>query len=80
MMRFYFTIPIGLSNYTNVVHHHVPLLAQDLYEKIVYIRQIGAQGPIEVVGHSVGAHVAGQTGKLLQKFNGNTLDKIFGNF
>lgn len=57
----------------------MPLLAQDIYEKIVYIRQnYGSQGAIELVGHSIGAHVAGQVGKLLKRQPEYELDRIIG--
>ncbi|KAJ6639790.1 Pancreatic triacylglycerol lipase, partial [Pseudolycoriella hygida] len=66
------------SDYVNVVQYHVPRLARDIFEKIVHIRKNGANGPIAIIGHGVGAHVAGQTGKLLKKETGYTLDKIIG--
>ncbi|KAJ6648497.1 Pancreatic lipase-related protein 2, partial [Pseudolycoriella hygida] len=66
------------TNYNRVVEYHVPRLARDMFEKIVHIRKNGANGSIEIVGHSVGAHVAGQTGKLLKNETGYALDQIVG--
>ncbi len=61
-----------------MAQYHVPLLAQDIFEKIVHVRDSGAKGNIEIIGHSVGAHVGGQTGKLLTNQTNYTLDQIFG--
>lgn len=66
------------QRYGNVAEDHVPALAQDVYEKIVYIRKNGASR-IELVGHNIGAHVAAQTGKLLKSKMEYTVDQIFGN-
>lgn len=56
----------------------MPRLAQDLYQKIRNIRKSGARGTIELIGHSIGAHVAGQTGRLLKRYAGFQLDQIIG--
>lgn len=56
----------------------MPRLARDVHEKIAYIQKKGAQGAIKIVGHCIGAHVAGQTGKLMKNETGDTLDEIFG--
>lgn len=69
----------GKNPYEQVVKHNVPLLAVDLYEKIRYIRSEGLGGDIELVGHSVGSHVAGQAGDLLEEKRACIVKTIYGN-
>lgn len=67
------------DDYCRIARYHVPALAQDLYEKIAHIRRNGnSLGEFVLVGFSVGAHVAGQTAKLLKSNTEYTVDRIYG--
>ncbi|XP_037029928.1 calcium-activated chloride channel regulator 1-like [Bradysia coprophila] len=65
------------SGYYQVATLHVPTMAADLNEKLMYVRRKGA-GTVELIGHCIGAHVAGQAGKLFKRFTGTNIDKIIG--
>lgn len=64
-------------NYFEIASQHVPNLAKDVNEKMMYIRNSGAK-TIELYGHSLGAHVAGQAGRLFKEKMGVAVDEIFG--
>lgn len=53
-------------------------LAQDINEKLQYVHNKGGH-KIELIGHSVGAHAAGQAGRLFKKYTGNEVNRIVGN-
>lgn len=65
------------SGFYKVATQHVPTMAADLNEKLNYVRRKGA-GRLELVGHCIGAHVAGQAGKLFRRTTGTNIDKIIG--
>lgn len=56
----------------------MPSLAQDLNEKLTYIRNNGAER-IELIGHCMGAHIAGQAAKIFKENMEEDIDTIIGN-
>lgn len=64
-------------SYYKVATQHVPAMAADLNEKLMYVRGKG-DGRLELLGHCVGAHVAAQAGKLFRRSTGDGIDKIIG--
>lgn len=66
-----------VQGYYKVATKHVPTMAADLNEKLMYVRRKGA-GRMELIGHCIGAHVVGQAGKLFKRTTGTNIDKIIG--
>lgn len=64
-------------NYFDVAASYVPKLADDINKKIQHILQDRA-GTVQIIGHSLGSHVAGQTGRLLKSETGKEIDLIIG--
>jgi pancreatic triacylglycerol lipase len=64
-------------NYNNVAKNIVPEIAEDLTKELIYI-QSRRNGKIELVGHSLGAHIAGQAGRLFKLYTGKKIDSIIG--
>lgn len=65
------------SGYYRVATMHVPVMAADLNEKLMYVRR-RTGGRIELIGHCIGAHVVGQAGKLFRSTTGTNIEKIIG--
>jgi pancreatic triacylglycerol lipase len=63
--------------YNDVVKKTVPEIAEDLTKELIYVQNKG-NGKIELVGHSLGAHIAGQAGRLFKLNTGKKIDSIIG--
>jgi len=55
-----------IPNYNYVAKTIVPKIAEDLTKVLIYVQNKG-NGKFELVGHSLGAHIAGQSGRLLKQ-------------
>lgn len=66
-------------NYYKVATQHVPNLAEDLCEKLIFAQEKGA-ARMELLGHCVGAHVAAQAAKLFSRRTGDGIDQIIGRY
>lgn len=56
----------------------VPKSAAELAAAVAYIRTQNSTSFIHLLGHSIGAHVVGQAGKMLQQNHSITVDRITG--
>lgn len=66
-------------SYNDIAEYSVPRVANYLETFIRVLKANGANvSTMSMAGHSLGAHVAGQTGYKLQA-TGDVLDTIFGN-
>lgn len=65
------------SNYHIIAKTHVRFLAQDVNEKMQYVYRNGTE-KIELVGHSIGAHAAGQAARHFLQNTGRKVDRITG--
>lgn len=52
-------------------------IAQDVNEKMQYVRRNGAD-KIELIGHSIGAHAVGQAARHFTQSTGHKVDRIIG--
>lgn len=68
---------IAPFNYYEVAMIHVGELAKDISKKIQYLQRDHG-GEVQIFGHSLGAHVAGQTGRLFKSETGKEIDSIIG--
>jgi len=66
-----------IPHYEHVAEKIVPGIAEDLTKVLIYFRNKGYK-KFELVGHSLGAHIAGQSGRSFKLKTGKEIDSIIG--
>lgn len=69
--------PHNFGSYFWIAENTVPEIAEDLTKQLIHIQEKGNR-EIELVGHSLGAHIAGQAGRLFKLETGKEIDSIIG--
>lgn len=70
--------PLAVYRYDVTVNDNLRIVADYLTEFIEYLKDFGIPlNKINLIGHSLGAHICGLIGK---NFGGKTIEKIIGNF
>jgi len=73
----YATAKYAGFNYFTIITNTLPKVAKDLAKAVHYIKE-NTNGPVELVGHSLGAHLVGQAGRQYKELYGEPLDRVIG--